>query len=162
MNSYRNLTASDIMVKKVITLRPDMPVINAIRIMMKHKIAGAPVVGVDGRYIGVFSEKCSLSVLLGMEYESSPNSEIRSYIDTDARFIHEDTDMLSIVDIFLNEPYRRLPVLKNDNELAGLVCRRDVLKAFYNGIKQGQKTSDSGILYLSSILEREESSLVAG
>ncbi|HCS50145.1 MAG TPA: inosine-5-monophosphate dehydrogenase, partial [Planctomycetaceae bacterium] len=67
MSNYRNLTARDIMVRKVITLRPQMEVMDAIRVMMKHKIAGAPVVNDHGRYLGVFSEKSSLSVLLGME-----------------------------------------------------------------------------------------------
>ncbi|MCA8988015.1 MAG: CBS domain-containing protein [Planctomycetaceae bacterium] len=162
MPSYRQMTAGDIMVKKVITLRPHMEIQDAIKILLKHKIAGAPVVNNDGRYLGVFSEKCSLSVLLGMEYESSPSTEIRSYVDTTARYVLEDTDILSIVDIFLNEPYRRLPVLRNTNELVGLVCRRDVLHAFYRGVQNRQKApGDSGILYLSSITQREDSTIIS-
>ncbi|MCG6156213.1 CBS domain-containing protein [Rubinisphaera margarita] len=161
MNSYRHLTARDIMVRKIITLRPHMDVMEAIRILTKYKIAGAPVVDNDGRYLGVLSEKSCLSLLLGMEYDSNPTTEIGSHVDANARFIYEDTDMLSIVDIFLNEPYRRLPVLRNENELAGLVCRRDVLRAFYSGIKRHQKdTSDSGILYFSSVSVREESTII--
>ncbi|MBV12080.1 CBS domain-containing protein [Rubinisphaera sp.] len=162
MSNYRNLTARDIMVRKVITLRPQMEVMDAIRVMMKHKIAGAPVVNDHGRYLGVFSEKSSLSVLLGMEYDSDPTTEIRSYVDTTARFVHEDTDMLSIVDIFLNEPYRRLPVLRDKDELVGLVCRRDVLRAFNDGMRKRQKaTGDSGILYFSSVTQREDSTIIS-
>ena len=44
MSNYRNMTAADIMVRKVITLRPHMEIMDAVRIMNKHKIAGAPVV----------------------------------------------------------------------------------------------------------------------
>ena len=161
MNSHRNMTARDIMIRRVITLRPHMEVTDAIRVMMKHKIAGAPVVNEDGRYLGVFSEKSSLSVLLGMEYDQNPTTEIRSYVDNNARYIHEDTDMLSIVDIFLNEPYRRLPVLRDVDNLVGLVCRRDVLNAFYKDIRDRYRSSDSTILYFSSVTNREDSAIIS-
>lgn len=158
MAQFRNLTARDIMVRKVFVLRPQMEACQAIRTMLKHKIAGAPVVDTEGRYLGMFSEKHSLSLLLDIEYESIPTSEIGSFMDRKARVVYEDTDVLSIVDIFLNEPYRRLPVLRGENELVGLVCRRDVVKAFYSSIVNRQKVSqESAILYFSSVSERSES-----
>lgn len=158
MAQFRNLTARDIMVRKVFVLRPQMEACQAIRTMLKHKIAGAPVVDTEGHYLGMFSEKHSLSLLLDIEYESIPTSEIGNFMDRKARVVYEDTDVLSIVDIFLNEPYRRLPVLRNENELVGLVCRRDVVKAFYSSIVNRQKVSqESAILYFSSVKERSES-----
>ena len=113
MAQFRNLTARDIMVRKVFVLRPQMEACQAIRTMLKHKIAGAPVVDTEGHYLGMFSEKHSLSLLLDIEYESIPTSEIGNFMDRKARVVYEDTDVLSIVDIFLNEPYRRLPVLRS-------------------------------------------------
>ncbi len=158
MASFRNLTARDIMVRKIFVLRPHIEVCNAIRMMLKHRIAGVPVVDLEGRYLGTFSEKSCLSMLLAMEYDNAPTTEIGNFMDTKARVVYEDTDLLSIVDIFLNEPYRRLPVLREDNELVGLVCRRDVLKAFYNSIDNKQRVpQDSGILFFSSVTNREES-----
>ncbi|MEZ5948169.1 MAG: CBS domain-containing protein [Planctomycetaceae bacterium] len=72
--------------------------------------------------------------------------------------VYEDTDVLSIVDIFLNEPYRRLPVIRENKELVGLVCRREVLKSFYNSIVNKQRApQDSGILFFSSVTDRSES-----
>jgi len=160
MDSYRNQTARDIMIKKVITLRPHVHAMDAIKIMLKHKIAGVPVVDSLGQYVGVFTEKSSLSLLIGVEYESNPTTEISHYVDTEAETIDEETDLLTIVNIFLKKPYRRLPVLRNGIELVGLVCRRDVLRAFHRGVKQQTTTSDSGILFLSGLMEREDSTVL--
>ncbi len=160
MDSYRNQTARDIMIKKVITLRPHVHAMDAIKIMLKHKIAGVPVVDSLGQYVGVFTEKSSLSLLIGVEYESNPTTEISHYVDTEAATIDEETDLLTIVNIFLKKPYRRLPVLRNGIELVGLVCRRDVLRAFHRGVKQQTTTSDSGILFLSGLMEREDSTVL--
>lgn len=160
MDSYRNQTARDIMIKKVITLRPHVQAMDAIKIMLKHKIAGVPVVDTLGQYVGVFTEKSSLSLLIGVEYESNPTTEISHYVDTEAATIDEETDLLTIVNIFLKKPYRRLPVLRNGIELVGLVCRRDVLRAFHRGVKQQTTTSDSGILFLSGLMEREDSTVL--
>lgn len=161
MNSYRNQTAREIMLTKVITLRPHVQAMDAIKIMLKHKIAGIPIVDTNGHYMGVFTEKSSLSLLIGVEYESNPTTEISQYIDTDAETIDEDTDLLTIVNIFLKKPFRRLPVIRNGNELVGLVCRRDVLRAFHRGVKQQNSSSDSGVLFLSGLLEREESTVLS-
>jgi len=160
MDSYRNQTARDIMIKKVITLRPHVQAMDAIKIMLKHKIAGVPVVDTLGQYVGVFTEKSSLSLLIGVEYESNPTTEISHYVDTEAETIDEETDLLTIVNIFLKKPYRRLPVLRNGIELVGLVCRRDVLRAFHRGVKQQTTSSDSGILFLSGLMEREDSTVL--
>ncbi len=160
MDSYRNMTARDIMIKKVITLRPHVQAMDAIKVMLKHKIAGVPVVDSLGQYVGVFTEKSSLSVLIGVEYESNPTTEIGHYVDREAETIDEETDLLTIVNIFLKKPYRRLPVLRNGVELVGLVCRRDVLRAFHRGVKQQTATSDSGILYFSGLMEREDSTVL--
>lgn len=158
MASFRNLTARDIMVRKIFVLRPHIDVCDAARVMLKHRIAGVPVVDLSGHYLGMFSEKSCLSMLLAMEYENSPTTEIGHFMDTSARVVYEDTDVLSIVDIFLNEPYRRLPVIRENKELVGLVCRREVLKSFYNSIVNKQRApQDSGILYFSSVTDRSES-----
>ncbi|MBL4886463.1 MAG: CBS domain-containing protein [Planctomycetaceae bacterium] len=161
MNSYRNITARDVMITKVITLRPHVDAMDAIKIMLKHKIAGIPVVDNKGHYLGVFTEKNSLSLLIGIEYESNPTTEISQFVDTNAATIDEDTDLLTIVNIFLKKHYRRLPVLRDSKELVGLVCRRDVLRAFHRGVKKQNAPSESGVLFLSGLLEREESTVLS-
>lgn len=150
------LTARDFMVKKLITLRPDMDVIDAVQRLLKNRISGAPVVDASGQFVGVFSEKCAMQVLLDAAYEQLPSNEIRLFMDTEAQTIAPDSQLLSIAQVFLLTSYRRLPVLE-DGRLIGQVSRRDVMRASLDLIK---KTPDHArgpsLLYLSALLERAD------
>ena len=52
------------------------------------------------------------------------NEELASFMDTSAKTIGQDVDLLSIAQIFRQTDYRRLPVL-NEGKLAGQISRRD-------------------------------------
>jgi len=151
------ITARDFMVTRLVTLRPDMDVIKAVQLLLKNRISGAPVVDSDGTYLGIFSEKCSMNVLLDAAYEQLPSSEVRVFMDTEAQTIKPDTHLLSIAQVFLLTSYRRLPVLE-DGRLIGQVSRRDVLKASLNLLKSGPvRQKEASLLYLSALVERHES-----
>ncbi len=150
------ITARDFMVKKLITLRPDMDVIQAVQMLLKNRISGAPVVDCNGSYLGVFSEKCSMHVLLDAAYEQLPSNQIRAFMDTDAQTISPETQLLSIAQAFLLTPYRRLPVLEEDR-LVGQVSRRDVMKASLDLLHHAPAREQGSLLYLSALVERHES-----
>ena len=154
-----HVTARDFMVTRLVTLRPDMDVIQAVRLLLKNRISGAPVVDSDGTYLGVFSEKCSMSVLLDAAYEQLPSNEVRAFMDTEAQTIQPDTLLLSIAQVFLLTPYRRLPVLEN-GRLIGQISRRDVLNASLKLLHQGPvRQKEKSLLYLSALVERHEAPL---
>ena len=77
------------------------------------------------------------------------NDEVRDFMDTKARTILEDTDLLSIAQIFMNTSHRRLPVLR-DGKLVGQVSRRDVLAAAHRMLEIAPEPKKAP-LYLSSI-----------
>ncbi|MCG8652534.1 MAG: CBS domain-containing protein, partial [Pirellulales bacterium] len=56
-------TAQDFMRRKLITLDPQTNVIDGVTRLLKNNISGAPVVDCDGKFLGVFSEKCSMNAL---------------------------------------------------------------------------------------------------
>ncbi|MGI9427936.1 MAG: CBS domain-containing protein, partial [Bythopirellula sp.] len=142
-------TARDFMMKKLVTLRPEMDVIDAVQRLLKNRISGAPVVDDGGRFVGVFSEKCAMQVLLDAAYEQLPSNEIRLFMDTNAQTIEPDTQLLSIAQVFLLTPYRRLPVLQ-DGILIGQVSRRDVMQASLELLKRPVLHEEgSSLLYLS-------------
>lgn len=147
------------MVKKLVTLRPEMDVIDAVQRLLKNRISGAPVVGADGNFLGVFSEKCAMQVLLDAAYEQLPSNEIRLFMDTDAQTIDPDTQLLSIAQVFLLTSYRRLPVLE-EGRLVGQVSRRDVMRAALDLLKQpALRDEGSSLLYLSALVERSDAPL---
>lgn len=153
------ITARDFMVTDVITVSPATDVIDAVRLLLKHHISGAPVVDSKGKYLGVFSEKCSMHVLLDAAYEQLPVHDVRSFMDVEAQTIALETHLLSIAQVFLLTPYRRLPVIEN-GKLVGLVTRRDVMKCWMGLIDQAPNDSrEMTLMYFSALFERHEAPL---
>lgn len=146
--------AKDIMVTKLVTLSPSMDVFDAIGLLLKHRISGAPVVDENGKFLGVFSEKSSMTVLVESAYDGMPTSEVFAFMDAAPATITEDTDLLTIAQTFRNTSYRRLPVLR-DGKLVGQISRRDVLQAAHQltGVAPDRQTA---LLYLSSLMDRNE------
>jgi len=151
------LTAKDCMVTKLVTLLPEMDVLEAVRLLLKYRISGAPVVDSDGLFLGVFSEKCSMHVILDAAYDQLPTNEVRAFMDGEAQTISPDTDMLSIAQVFLLTSYRRLPVLE-EGRLVGQVSRRDVMRASMTGLDR-QPIRERSLLYLSALVDRQEAPL---
>ncbi len=150
------IVARDFMVTKLVTLRPEMDVFKAIQLLLKNRISGAPVVDADGVYLGVFSEKCSMHILLDAAYEQLPSNQVSVFMDTDARTIDPETHLLSIAQAFLLTPFRRLPVLV-EGRLVGQVSRRDVLRASLDLLRHAPPREEgSSLLYLSALVERHE------
>ncbi len=121
-------SAGAVMARSLITFSPDADVIDAIDQLLAHRISGAPVVDSRQRFLGVFSEKSCMSVLIGMVYDQLPGSRVTAFMDTDKeRAIGSDSTLLEMARTFLDTPYRRLVVLAGETVI-GQVSRRDVLR----------------------------------
>lgn len=150
------LLARDLMVTNLITLRPEMDALQAIRTLLQHRISGAPVVDADGNYLGIFSERDSMSVLLGLTYEQQPSTHVGAFMNTDRGCtIDEAVDLLTIAQTFLNKDYRRLPVLRG-TKLVGQISRRDVLRAAVKLIDEHPHQCETPPLYLSALVDRND------
>jgi CBS domain-containing protein len=153
------MTAREFMVSDLVTLSPTDDVVDAVQVLLKHRIGGAPVVDADGRYLGVFSEKCAMQVLLDAAYEELPTFAVRAFMDAEAQTIAPHTHLLSIAQVFLLTPARRLPVVE-DGLLVGQVCRRDVLRVWMETIEQAPvRSAAARLLYWNALIECPEAPL---
>jgi CBS domain-containing protein len=153
------MTAREFMVTDLVTLSPKTDVVEAVQTLMAHRISGAPVVDADGRYLGVFSEKCAMQVLLDAAYEQLPTCEVRAFMDADAQTISPSTHLLSVAQVFLLTPYRRLPVVEA-GMLVGQVSRRDVLRVWMDAIDHvPNRAPMMRLTYWSALFERDEAPL---
>lgn len=124
--------ARDIMPTQLLTFTPDVDVFDAIGLLLKRRISGASVLDEQGRFLGIFSENTSMSVLLDAVHQQMPAARVGAFLDPDlGRTIDEDKDLLALAQMFLDTRYRRLPVLR-DGKLVGQISRRDVLRAAYS------------------------------
>ena len=156
-----NITARDCMTEDLVTLHPDTDLVEAVAVLLAHEISGAPVVDDDGQYLGVFSEKSALHAVMDAAYEQLPTSKVRAFTDTKAQTIEPDTHLLTIAQIFVMTPYRRLPVLDAEGKLVGQVSRRDVLRAaldMLQDVSSGEE--EANLLALSALVERHPAPLV--
>ena len=83
---------------------------------------------------------------------------VSTYMDTDALTSSPETDLLSIAMMFLNSPYRRLPIL-SDGKLVGQVSRRDLLEAAAKILRPVPNRYHAETLYLSPLAESAPPSL---
>ncbi len=143
------LCAGDVMTTRLVKLQPEQDVFQAVALLVKNKISGAPVVDTDGQLLGMFTERCCLEVLVDATYESLPSSEVGSFMIEDPVAIDENMQLLSVAQMFISQPIRRLPVLR-DGKLVGQVSRRDVIRHAAKLIKPVNDRG-SATLYLSAL-----------
>ena len=147
----KQILARDFMVTKLITLSPDIKMLEAAKLLLKNRISGAPVVDKTGELIGVFSERDVMSALLDAVYDDLPEAEVQNYMSRDLRTINEDTDLLAIAQIFQTQGFRRLPVVR-DGKLVGQISRRDVMAAVAKLLEPATDRK-TAVLYLSALRE---------
>ncbi len=136
--------AREFMTSNLTTLTPEVDVFDAVDHILGKRISGAPVVDDQGNFLGIFSEKTAMRVLVSAVYDQLPGTHVGAYMNTDQkRIIDEDTSLLDVAHKFQRTPYRRLPVLKG-TLMEGQVSRRDVLRSELRLAKEVAEKVDSG------------------
>ncbi len=148
-----NTCARDMMVSNLITLSPRMDALEALDVLLRHRISGAPVVDPDNRFLGIFSEKSCIRFVVDTAYEQMPSNNVMNFVDTDPPVIEADTDLLTIAQTFLDASCRRLPVLDAGGRLIGQISRRDVMREVRDHLNQRPRVSAGTGLYLSAVLD---------
>lgn len=155
---FPTIVARDMMVSNLITLSPEMDAFDAIDVLLKNRISGAPVVDSDNQFLGIFSEKSCMRFVVDAAYEQLPSNALMSFVDTKATVIHEDTDFLTITQTFVDASCRRLPVLDECGRLRGQISRRDIMRCVRQHIRATpiSDASNEGGLYISAVIQDGE------
>ena len=118
----------DFMAKELVVFTPEMDIYSAIDELVQSEISGAPVVDDEGKLIGIISQKDCLRTLANGVFHDAPAGPVSEYMTEAVMSIGPDTDMFTVADIFLNNVYRRIPVVEN-GVVVGQISRRDILRA---------------------------------
>jgi CBS domain-containing protein len=113
---------------RLVTLTPDTDIHRAMKILLKNRISGAPVLDERGQLVGILSKKDCLKVAFSATYHKEWGGHVSDYMSRDVKTVDAGTDIVEVAQIFLKGPYRRLPVMSNDR-LVGQISRHDVLRA---------------------------------
>ena len=142
------MKASDVMTRKVVSIAPDASVLEALRLMLQHKISGLPVVDRSGNVVGVVTEGDFLHRAetgterkrpRGLEFLVRPGTLARDYVHSHGRRVDEvmtshvqtvaeDMALGDIVALMEKHRIKRVPVVRG-TELVGIVSRANLLRA---------------------------------
>lgn len=120
--------ARDLMTTSVVSLRADMPVLDAVAVLTRRGFSGAPIVDADRRVVGVLSEGDALEVLADAAFHDLPEGSVGDRMSREVETVSPDADVFELVTRFRTVHVKRLPVVE-DGRLVGLVTRRDVMDA---------------------------------
>ena len=113
------MSVKEIMTKDIITVPPAMPVREVANLLSERNVSGVPVIDDEGRVLGVVSE---LDVV-GRQGATAADVMSKQVIS-----VTEETDVREVVQLFLNERVRRVPVLSGEQRLIGIVSRSDLVQ----------------------------------
>jgi CBS domain-containing protein len=127
-----SMSVKDYMAANLVTFTPDMDVLDAIHLLLQNRISGAPVVDKFGNIVGLLSEKDCLRIALHASYYEEKGGRVEEFMSRTVKTINTDTSLVEVAQMFLDEAYRRYPVVDENNLLVGQISRRDVLRALEN------------------------------
>jgi len=119
------LTAKDLMRPEVVTISPETTVGKAIDILIEHGVSGLPVVDSDNRVSGIITEFALLSTVYDPSVRTDPVSQ---YMTKEVISVSSDERASRVADLFILHRIRRV-IVEEHGKLAGLISRRDLLKA---------------------------------
>lgn len=136
--------------RKLLTLTPGTSVMDAIALLLKHSISGAPVIDQVGRLVGVLSELDCTNHLVHCIGHNEPTGWVRNLMTKECRTVPPDATLLTVAHHFNNLNVRRLPVVDEQAQLLGQISRRDLMRALYE-MAAPERKSKPKPLYLSAL-----------
>lgn len=128
--SSENITVSDYMTRKLITFRPDQPVMEVMTILIKKNISGGPVVNEKNELVGIISEGDCMKQISESRYYNQPMEDIKveHHMGRNVETIDGNMNVFDAAKKFLESKHRRFPIVEN-GKLVGQISQKDVLKA---------------------------------
>jgi CBS domain-containing protein len=142
------MRAIDVMVRDVVTVRPDTDVADAVKLLAEHDVSALPVVDGEGNLLGILSEADLIhraeigtekhrpwwleavtgASTLAEEFAKSHGKKVGEIMTSGAISVSEDTPLSEIAALFEQKRIKRVPVIK-DGKLIGIVSRSNLIQA---------------------------------
>lgn len=126
---------SEFMSKSYLKISPELDIYQAMSLILKRKVSAAIVVGSDDLLVGIVSEKDLLKLATQDTYSSEPiGGPVSEYMTKEVESVTSQQGLNEVADLFINNPYRQIPVL-DEGKIVGVVDRRGlllVIEEFYH------------------------------
>ena len=151
------MKAADVMVRDVITVKPDDKVADAIELLSTYDISALPVVDGNGKIVGILSEADLIqreeigtqnqhqrwleTILpaskLAKEFAKSHGQRVEEVMTTRVVAASENTSLSEIAKLLEKHRIKRIPIVKN-GVLVGIVSRSNLIQALASAQAQTQ------------------------
>jgi CBS domain-containing protein len=121
-------TVNDYMSSELVTFTPDMDIHRAIRLLLKGRISGAPVLDDQGGLVGILTKKDCLKIAFSASYHQEWGGNVSDFMSRDVQTVEADTDIVEVAERFLKSKFHRYPVMRSER-LVGVISRHDVLRS---------------------------------
>jgi CBS domain-containing protein len=121
-------TIADCMSKDFARIHPDMPVVQAANLLIRHAVLGGPVVDADGLLLGWISEQECLRVAIQVAYYNQRVATVRDVMRSDVLSVTGDMDSLALAQQMLGDKPKSYPVVDAKGKVLGVVGRRHMLR----------------------------------
>jgi len=141
------MRAIDVMVRDVVTVRPDTDVADAIKLLSEHDVSALPVLDNEGNLVGMLSEADLIhrveigtekhrpwwleavtgASTLAEEFAKSHGKKVGEIMATGIVSVTEETPLSEIAGLFERKRIKRVPVVK-DSKLVGIVSRSNLIQ----------------------------------
>ncbi len=105
-----------------VTVGPDQKLSEALDLMRKHEISGLPVVGPDGRTVGILTNR-------DVRFERNVDQPVRSMMTTKLITVPEGTSLETAKDLLHKNRIEKLLMIDPAGILRGLITIKDIEKA---------------------------------
>ena len=116
--------AKTVMTSKVIYVKKQTPIIEAIEILVENNITGLPVVNDDMTLAGIISEKDVMQLLFN---NGKMSGKVEEFMTENPLFFEQEDNLIDIAECFMKNNFRRVPIT-SEGTLVGIVSRRNIIE----------------------------------
>ena len=114
----------------VYTVHPETEILDAVGLLLEHRVTGAPVIDHEGHLVGMLTEKDCLKLIATGAEANRPHGTVADFMTTAVTTISPDTDVYYAAGLFLHQGFRRFPVIEA-GRLVGAITRFDILRVIH-------------------------------
>lgn len=116
--------ARDIMTTEVVAVAPDMRLNDVVKLMLRRRISGLPVVDENGCLLGIITEHDLVNCLMS---GNAPRTIVADVMEKRVETYSPDMPVVEIVNDFAARHIRRVPVVVG-GKVVGIISRRDIIR----------------------------------
>lgn len=124
-------TAKDIMTTDPITIRDGDTIEQALKVLVNQRVTGLPVVDKKGKMVGVISEYDIIRQLSKHDQMKPAVFREKATFSEKPFGLPESTPLKEIVQHFLDQKFRRIPIVDKKGKLKGIITRRDLMRVYF-------------------------------